>query len=545
MLKFLQGVLGVNVPLAEIRVNMSKKKQSKGIPLPVVQNAEELTTPPGVKPNSPASMGMIVLNELMTMRQNLMKKMMVDPKRDIDAECGYPSEVTPQTAYAFWEREAIANRVVSIYPEESFAVRPDIWDDDDEAVTTEFEMAWESLLNSYGLWGYLSRADEISGIGRFGIILLGISDGKILDQPVIGTFVENHPGEPDFNPAEGNQGYKLLYLRPFAEVDVQIGSYVQDVTSPRFGQPEFYLVNMLNPQSFGGQPQAAIGTANQKQTKVHWTRVLHVADNLKGSELFGLSRLTVTFNRLYDLRKILGGSAEMFWKGGYPGISFELNPNVADSGLYSINKDEIKEEMEAFMNGLQKYIATEGLSAKTLQIQIAAPEQHFDIQITAICIAIGAPKRKFMGSEQGELASSEDVTVWNTRVAKRQNEYITPRIIRRLISRFQSFGVMPLSKDNRYKVEWPDLNAPSDEMKASTAAKMANALAQYSTSDAHFIVQPLDFLTTFLGIPNAAANQIIENSGESIKNLQIRFEADTAPEPEPVAPVNTGRPKVA
>lgn len=522
-----------------------KSKNNKGIPL--VQNASELMKAPDGSKKEVLSWGAMVLNEMMTMRQKLYKKMMVDPKRDIDAECGYPEDITKENSYGFWEREAIANRVVGIYPEESFAVRPTIWDDDDEAVTSPFESAWSSLVDTWGLWNYLSRVDEISGIGRYGVLLFGLNDKKQLDQPVIGKFIENYPGDAEFDPTaeDVNPKLQLIYIRPFAEVDVEIAQYNNDQTSPRYGKPEFYNINMLNPMSFGGTPQTSVGSANQKQTKVHWTRVLHIADNLKGSEIFGLSRLKMTFNRLYDLRKILGGSAEMFWKGGYPGISFELNPSVADSGLYSIDKDEIKEEMEAFMNGLQKYIATEGLSAKTLQIQIAAPEKHFDIQITAICIAIGAPKRKFMGSEQGELASSEDVTVWNTRVAKRQNEYITPRILRPLISRFQSYGVLPMSKDKRYKVEWPDLNAPSDEAKASTASKLANALAQYASSDSSFVVQPLDFLIYFLGIPNAAANQIIANSGESIKNLQIRFDAETTPDPVASSTGGNGRPKGA
>src|SRR5690606_42007529 len=58
--------------------------------------------------------------------------------------------------------------------------------------TTPFEMAWDQLGRSLKnnswhqdeegniIWEALARADTLSGIGHYGVILLGIDDGKEL-----------------------------------------------------------------------------------------------------------------------------------------------------------------------------------------------------------------------------------------------------------------------------------------------------------------------------------------------------------------------------
>jgi hypothetical protein len=64
-----------------------------------------------------------------------------------------------------------------------------------------------------------------------------------------------------------------------------------------------------------------------------------------------------------------------------------------------------------------------------------------EAQLDYMAIALGVPKRVFMGSEQGELASSQDSKSWGKRVIKRQNEYLTPMLIRPFIDRLIAMGV--------------------------------------------------------------------------------------------------------
>ena len=61
---------------------------------------------------------------------------------------------------------------------------------------------------------------------------------------------------------------------------------------------------------------------------VHWTRILHVADNRKTSEIFGMPRLHVVYNNVLEIKKITGSSGEMFYKGAYPGYAIEAVDDV-------------------------------------------------------------------------------------------------------------------------------------------------------------------------------------------------------------------------
>jgi hypothetical protein len=105
--------------------------------------------------------------------------------------------------------------------------------------------------------------------------------------------------------------------------------------------------------------------------------------------------------------------------------------------------------MENYMNGLQRYLLLNGLSVTPLAVQIADPSPQIDKQIEAICIKGGFPKRKFMGSEQGELASSQDDGSANDRYRERQRNYLTPRPIIGLVDRMVQVGVRPRCRATR------------------------------------------------------------------------------------------------
>jgi hypothetical protein len=137
-----------------------------------------------------------------------------DPRRSIDDECGYPptDSLTPDDYRNLFDREPVANRVVSAMPEECFQVSPWVYETADPEEATPFEQGWDSLsrnLSTEGnswyveekgslIWDYIYRADKLSGIGHFGILLLGIDDGKNLQEPIDGLVTINWRQEPTF-----------------------------------------------------------------------------------------------------------------------------------------------------------------------------------------------------------------------------------------------------------------------------------------------------------------------------------------------------------
>lgn len=440
---------------------------------------------------------------------------MMDPRRDLNAECGYPLALTTNDYRQMWERDGIAARVVSVYPEECWASDPDVYETDD-AKETEWEKQWDLLCKEHNLLHYLERIDILSGVGQFGVLLFGIDDGQELDQPVDGM---DEKGETK----GGEKKRELLYLRTFDESLVTIHQFEADVKNPRYGQPTMYEIKFQDPSV---NQNSASTTTESVSKKVHWHRVLHVADNRTSSEVFGTPRLRCVFNRIADIMKVLGGSAEMFWKGAFPGIVFEVNP---DSAGAEIDPVAMREEFDRYQNGLQRYLATSGVTAKSLGVQVASPEAHFNVHLQAITIAMACPLRIFMGSEAAHLASTQDKETWNVRLMKRITKYVIPMVLRKCIARLMSLGVLPYIEE--YITKWKSLNNPSEKDKADVAKVWVEVMAQYITAGIDTLIPPDLFLTMFMDMTTEEADAILEAAQEQIDKGGLLDEVEPPPVP--------------
>jgi uncharacterized protein len=429
-----------------------------------------------------------VLNEFVS--RSTLATSLTSQDRDIYKECGYKESISVSDYSTMYHREGIARRVVRVFPDESWAVHPIIFENKD-GDDTAFETEWKKLLVQNKIFHYLHRADVLSGIGRFGVILLGIDDGKDLRLPVSGI---------DYNTAEATKknSYKLLYIKTFDESVISISAREMNPNSPRYGFPTLYRIKFESTDEKEGF-----------SAQVHWTRLIHIADNREGSEIYGSPRMKPVYNRLYDILKILGGSGEMFWKGGFPGISLETHPDFANA---TIDTDAIKEQMESYMNGLQRYLATQGITVKHLPSQVASPKEHLEANINHIAMTLGVPLRLFLGTEEAKLASSQDKYTWNSRLSQRQTTYLTPYVIRPFIDRLINFGVLPAT--NNYEVQWPDLNVFTDREKADVAKVMTESLSRY-VADGISSVMPLE---KYLSL-------IMRFSNEEIKAIKADLES--------------------
>lgn len=391
----------------------------------------------------------------------------------------------------FFARGDVASRIVSLLPEETWKEPPVVYETEDDT-ETPFEKTWESLLSQMPLYSYLQRADILSGVGQYGVLLLGISDGKPLSEPV---DTINEMGQPVGLGTGDEPRYQLLYLRPLEEYYARIDTYETDINNPRFGLPLYYTLTFLDNNT-------------QITQRAHWSRVLHLADNRTNSDVFGLPRMKVVFNRLLDLRKIAGGSGEMFWKGGFPGLSLESQPTDDE---FELDVDATKEQIESYMNGLQRYIATMGMTAKSLSVQVADPIPHMELQLRLIATAIGVPWRVLAGSEAAQLASEQDSQNWNGRVARRRESYVSPFVLRPFVDRLIAMSILPEPVDG-YLVAWPGVNTPSPEQLATVSEKKTNAIAKYVQAGADALMPPYYFLTLILGMEDKEAKALIADS---------------------------------
>ena len=399
-------------------------------------------------------------------------------ERDIDKACKYPVTITPAQYTKMYTREGIAKRVVKIEPEECWKVVPEVMENEAES-ETPFEKAWEELLAEHKIWNYLKRLDMVSGIGRYGGMLIGVDDGGMLSDPVELTDGDTTPKN------------KLLFLRPLDEANLTIKDVETDIASNRYSMPTLYEI----------KEPSAIGMG--KTTLVHWTRIHHQADNVDLSDMFGAPRMQSVYNYLENIRKVDGGSGEMFWLGGFPGFSFEANePNAI------IDDDSVKDQVEAYSEGFQRYLNMVGGTVKSLEPQVADPTPHIMINIKLIAAARGIPYRIFIGTEESKLSSTQDRQMWNDRTAGRQKLYLTPCMIEPFINRLIQLSILPTCKT--LIVSWPKMSTLNESDNAEVTAKLISAIKDYILSGAETIIPVFHFLTIFLGLTDDQALAIID-----------------------------------
>lgn len=424
-----------------------------------------------------------VFNQVRTARSRALAQYL-NPRIDLNFECRYPDTITIQDYTRMFARNGVATRIVNVMPEETWNIYPTIIENE-EKNETEFEAAWNDLEKEKHVLAYLQRIDILSGVGEYGVLLLGISDGGELSEPVPGINIKT-------GKKEGNSNLELLFIKALSQNVVEISTTNNDLTSARYGLPEIYNIQ------FKGTT-----TTSSHTLRVHWTRLIHIADNRESSEIIGIPRMENVYNYLLDIRKILGGAGEMFWKGGFPGLSFETQP---EPGQPPIDTDGLEDQIEDYYNGMQRYLATEGLTVKSLQPQVSSPKEHIEANLKAIAITKGIPYRIFMGTEEGKLAGGQDATAWNKRVAGRQTKYVSPYIIRPVIDRLIAFGILPEPKE--YNIEWSDLSKSSEKEAAETAGLVTTAMAKYVTGDVDNLIGPFEYFTMVLGYSDDEARAV-------------------------------------
>jgi len=520
----------------------------------------------------------------------------IDPRRDLNELCGFPltGEMTPFIYRSLFDREAIANRVVNILPRATWAMQPSVYEDEDADTDTPFEQDWEDLCKGLRndswfqdeegnpVFMELMQADIVSGIGSFGIILLGFNDGLSLEQPVrgyqptsdtvpLGTDaqylgIELDPpvapertpdgqggsfggppelDEDEVNPTLGDpkgsepkdqtkDKIKLLFMQSYDQSLVEITQFESDKNDPRFGQPIMYRVTFNDPRNQYAGVGLPLATA-----LVHWTRVIHVYDNRVTSKVFGVPRQQPVLNNIINIQKLSGAGPEAAWNGAFMALAYESNPQLG--GDVQIDIDKVADASERFFNASQRFLVGEAMTIKTLAPQVVDLSPQIINQITLICIQIDVPMRKFMGSEQGELASGQDDGDWKESLKARQQHHCTPNIICLFVDRMITVGVLRPPKEG-YSVKWPELETVDPKDAAAVATAVTNAISSYVSGGCDVLVGPLDFLTHVLGPNLGFDNEVVEEvMKNALKHLQ---EANPDVDPEDLVHGRQPQPEV-
>ena len=413
--------------------------------------------------------------------------------------CGYKKELEYTDYLAKYDRQDIAARIVDAPPATTWKVVPIVKEDDNEDNTTQFEESWDLLVKRMRVFHYLERIDKLSGIGRFGILLIGVKGGKPLNTPLENGSLKDQKD--------------IIYLKPFSEGYVDIVEWETDPSNERFGKPKMYEVDLSSDLA---NAKFSIG-----KTRVHYTRVIHIAENLLEDEVFGEPRLKKVFNRLEDLEKIAAGGAEMFWQGAYGG----LHAVVRDGWQFlREDLDRLDENLQEYVHGLRRLVQTEGMTLNRIGADFGDPKNIFDVIISLIGGKTRIPKRILLGSERGELASSQDENNWFGYIQERRANHAEPNILRAFIDWCIDKGALPepQGENDKYQIEWPPLYEMSDVERADLAFKYATAIKTYTgQSGSESLVPPAEFRVKYLGL-DAEPDEEYKIIMEDIEEEQIQ-----------------------
>jgi hypothetical protein len=405
-----------------------------------------------------AKRSMRALTSALVSRMSWMSRagMTFENNRDLWTVFGYTRQLRVEDMYVKYRRQDVAKTLVDA-PADALWTRPPIL----TAENPEFLDAWASLCGSFPVWDTFRRADITTGYGRFGIIVIGLNDGLKLDQPAKFTKMNGATAKN-----------KVTYLQPFSELGVQVSDYVQDSASPRFGLPESYQISIN--QTEQGVAGRAI-SAPRFSHKVHWTRVIHIADNVVEDTVFGIPRLEPVYNLLDDLLKVAGGAAETYWLTANRGMQMDLDK---DMQLETADAEALEDEVEEYHHNLRRFLRTRGVKVTELGTRTATARDPIDAIISLIAATSRIPQRLLMGSEAGQLASEQDRANWAERVGERRKKFAEPRVLAPAIDQFVSLGLLP--QPVNMKIEWPDAFILGPLESAQTSAQKARSAANLS-----------------------------------------------------------------
>jgi len=388
-------------------------------------------------------------------------------ERDLYKVFGYPRALGVEDFRENYLRGDIAARIVDAYPDATWREPPDVLSRDET-----FRSKWAELVEDHNLYKTLHRLDKLCGLGHYSVLLVGVSGGEALDEPLKGG------GNPN-----------LLFLAPYGEYTAQIVAFDSRAESPRFGMPERYRLTI-------GADWPGITTGKVNLT-THHSRVVHIAENSLEDTFIGVPRMERIWNRLMDLDKLLGGSAEVYWQNAAQLLAFIAD---ADVEWDPEEKADMATQLEELQHGMRRHLRLRGVTPENIAagLQGVDPGPYVDKQLDILAGATGIPKRILIGSERGELASSQDETAWANRIGERREQFATPMILKPLIDKLQRVGILPAVD---FEIRWPDSDTLGEEKRATIGLTKAQALKAYMESlGGEEIVPVAEFRTQMLGL---------------------------------------------
>jgi len=224
---------------------------------------------------------------------------------------------------------------------------------------------------------------------------------------------------------------------------------------------------------------------------------------------------------------VAGGSAEAFWQNANPGVAAKADPEYE---MGPEMEEALEQEIEEYQHGFRRFMRLVGVDVKKLTTQIANPSHIFDVLIALISAATNIPKRILIGNEAGELASTQDENNWAAHIEQRQKNYANTVILRPLIDKLISAGVLSPPEDGVYDIEWEALQSMTEQEEADLNDKKASTLQKVAPAGEVDLITTREEQRELAGLPKEMPEEEdplldgipLENEGDA--GVQDQFE---------------------
>jgi len=415
-------------------------------------------------------------------------------KRNVDEALGYTNNITLEQYDNRYKRNGVARKVVNILPKATWrGATLDLVENDDPKNPTPFENEWKELSKRLKISTVFKRADCVAGLGNYSVILIGA------------------PGPAETPLPSPLKAEDISFLSIYKQKDAGIESYISDVEDVRYGLPAYY--NLKKSITIDNS------TVKTRQLgRTHWSRIIHISDGLLDDELMGTPRLECVWNFLDDYDKVRGGGAESFWMTAQPGTQFDLDK---DAKLTPEAQEDMEAEIDEWHHALRRVVQTKGVKMTQTQASAIDFKGPCDTILTAIASSIDVPQRIFLGSERGELASSQDRAQWVETIQDRRNEFAEPYVVNQLVDRLIEHKA--LTEPKEYSVRWPEIF----DISMTERLDMADKMASINQKNGDIVMTPEEIRDRALGwdpLDEADLDELLDRR-------QAEIEAVTVAEP--------------
>jgi len=378
-------------------------------------------------------------------------------------EFGYPDQVGFEQYYRAYERNAVAHAAVHKLLDSCWVDNPTIIDGDgskEATQTTPWEQQVTKLLKKH--WPKIKDADRRNLIGRYSALLIQFKDGREwhlpVDRALVGSLKEA----------------AIVRLIPAWESQIKPGDFDTDTMSETYGQPVNY--------NFNEQPVGDDGTYGPvRGVTVHPDRIIILSEGSEDENMLsGVPFLRAGYNKLLDLEKVSGGSAEGFLKNASRqlGIAFDKDTDIAtlssqakEAGFKDLG-DALNDKVGRMNRGTDAALVMQAGAPSVLSVAAADPQPTWTVTANEFVASIQCPFTIQFGQQTGRLASDEDKKDWAKRCNGRRWGFQSA-VVTAVIERFWMVGAIEPPISGEVTLAWSDLLAPSEKEKIANMQAMA------------------------------------------------------------------------